>query len=76
MSRADEIRQRMESEIALAEAEDALIKAKAAKTNPQKLAEIKNDLRSKRQAHRSGREGEGTANPAPVNASAVVKRKG
>jgi hypothetical protein len=53
MTRTDQLR----AELELAELEDQLTAAKAAKTKPEDLRELKHQVRAARQAHREGREG-------------------
>lgn len=72
MGRADEIRARMAGEIAVAEAEDALIAAKAKGTARDKRP----SAREARQAYREANPAGGTANPATIETSASVKRAG
>lgn len=79
MGRADDIRARYEAELALIEAEDALIEAKAKGVNGAKLRAIKGEVRTLRQAWRERRDAEAAdviAYPAPASAKATARKAG
>lgn len=73
MSRADELRARFEAELAVAEAEDRLVEAKADGTDPETLRAIKVEVREARRAFRELRAGSATVSPEPVAATATVE---
>lgn len=77
MGRADDIRAAYERDLALAEAEDELIAAKGRKNIPaDDLREIKDRVRALRQAQREQRDGDASVSPAPIRATAGVKKAG
>ena len=79
MSRADDLRAALESELAVVELEDELVRLKGLKKQDQaRLRTVKNDLRDARQRFREVRggelaEGDAAAQPDTVNASASVQ---
>ena len=79
MSRADDLRAALESELAVVELEEQLVHLKGLKKpDPAKLREAKLALRDARQAYREQRAGEvgagdAAANPDTVNATAEAK---
>jgi hypothetical protein len=79
VSRADDLRAALESELAVVELEDELVRLKGLKRQDQaRLREVKNDLREARRRYREVREGEvadgdAAANPDTVNTSAAVQ---
>lgn len=76
MGRAEDIRAKYEAELALAEAEDRLIDAKAKGITGEKWRVIKDELRAQRQSFREQHAGDATASPATVAAKATVKKVG
>lgn len=69
MSRADEVRAAYAAELALAEAEDQLVRLKES-GDAEALAEHKRQLRAMRQSFREERAGSAVAQPATVEAVA------
>jgi hypothetical protein len=79
VSRADDLRAALESELAVVELEDELVRLKGLKRQDQaRLRQVKNDLREARRRYREIREGEvaegdAAAQPDTVNAAAAVQ---
>lgn len=75
MSRVDEVRAAYERELAVAEAEDELVRLKGEGT-PEQLREHKQRLRELRHAYRTERAGGTIASPEVVAASAAAEEIG
>jgi hypothetical protein len=79
VSRADDLRAALESELAVVELEDELVRLKGLKRQDQaRLREVKLALREARRVYREQRdggvaEGDAAANPDTVTASAAVQ---
>jgi hypothetical protein len=69
MTRAEELRERHEAELAVVELEEGLLAAKDSGEVPR---ELKERLREARQRFRDLRSGDGAASPATIEASADV----
>lgn len=72
MSRADELRERYEAELAVVELEDELVRLKAEGADNDVLRDCKTRLREARYAFRSQREADAVVTPAAVEAKAAV----
>ena len=73
MSRVDELKAEYDAALAVAKLEDELLALKASGKKPDRLRDVKLELREARRVHRLEREGEGVAAPAAIKASATVK---
>lgn len=76
MSRAEELRSRLEAELHVAGLEDELVKAKESDMDPGALRDLKERLRQARFEFRTLREGGAAVSPAPVEAATTVDEKG
>jgi hypothetical protein len=75
MSRADDVRAAYAAELALAEAEDQLVRLKESGT-PEELADQKHQVRELRRAFREERSGASTAAPETVSLTVGVGEVG